>query len=66
MLQRLWSLFRPRPSFEWEPWKEYSPKALVTGETAKGLLMRRFVDGKWQYRRPTAEEAFDHMERQAW
>jgi hypothetical protein len=44
---------------EWEHCYVFFPKTLIDGTRARGELMRRRVNGQWQYRRPTDEETSD-------
>ena len=41
---------------EWTPCYRLLAVTLITGKKSRGDLMRRYIDGKWQYRRPTADE----------
>ena len=41
-------------------------QTLIDGTLANGNLMRRKVDGVWQYRKLTPEEAADEFEMMAW
>jgi hypothetical protein len=50
-------------------WKFHVPLRAATlpdGTKTLGLVMRRKVDGKWQYRKPTLEEEDDYVSRDAW
>lgn len=51
---------------EWEAFIAFTEKTLNTGERHRGLLMRRKVDGVWEYRRPTATEESDYVSGDAW
>lgn len=51
---------------EWESFQAMVKKTLVTGERAHGLLMRRKVDGVWEYRRPTPAEESDYVSMEGW
>ena len=42
---------------EWEHCYVFLEKTLIDGTCASGDLMRRRVNGEWQYRRPTEKEA---------
>jgi hypothetical protein len=44
---------------EWEYCYVFIEKTLMDGMRASGELMRRRVNGQWQYRRPTEQEAAD-------
>jgi hypothetical protein len=44
---------------EWERCYVFSEETLIDGTKAIGELMRRRVNGEWQYRGPTEQEAAD-------
>jgi hypothetical protein len=50
---------RRRTITEWEHCYVSFPKRLNDGTRASGELMRRRVNGQWQYRRPTERETAD-------
>lgn len=62
MLEFLSSLFRHA---EWRPSWTSKNVVLISGESASGLLMRRYVRG-WQYRRPSWDEEFEFANNRAW
>ena len=41
-------------------------KKLIDGQLARGPLMRRKVDGRWEYRKMTPEEEAEYMNIEAW
>lgn len=51
-------------------WQYYLPifraVELPDGSSTRDLVMRRKIDGKWHYRRATAEEEADYVSREAW
>jgi hypothetical protein len=53
-----------------EEWLFYLPifcaVTLPDGTSTHGLVMRCKIDGKWFYRRATAEEEADYESREAW
>lgn len=55
-----------RSSSAWHESVSYFPVRLVDGTMGRGTLMRRFVNGEWQYRRLTADEEEDITDRRAW
>lgn len=54
------------PLDQWSDTYAYRVKHLADGTCAKGRLMRRFVGGRWQYRRMDAEEVQSAREGEAW
>lgn len=51
---------------EWQHYTCFFKKRLLDGTWASGRLMRRKVNGEWQYRKPTDEELFEKFSREAW
>lgn len=53
-----------------EEWQFYLPLLctvdLPDGTSTDHLVMRRKIEGKWHYRRATAEEQADYASREAW
>lgn len=53
-----------------DEWRFYLPLLctvdLPDGSSTYHLVMRCKVDGKWHYRRATAEEEADYASREAW
>jgi hypothetical protein len=62
---RISSSFFPENS-EWEPCRPRFRKVkLIDGSSARRGLMRRKVDGRWQYRRMTPQEGAQTMDLRA-
>jgi hypothetical protein len=58
-----------RFSEDWQPFETLFPRLLVDGTTSGGfgkLLMRRKINGQWQYRLPTETEELDWWEAGVW
>lgn len=51
---------------DWEECIVWLPKRLIDGSTGLWVLMRRRVEGRWQYRNLTELEERDRFERMAW
>jgi hypothetical protein len=53
---------------DWEAIKPIWPITLDDGTRVKigQPIMRRYVDGKWQYRQPTADEMQDFLSGDGW
>lgn len=54
---------------EWEVWDvlPWQRLTLIDGrEFAGHIVMRRKVEGAWQYRECTADEEHDYVSREAW
>lgn len=64
LLSRIFPFFAS--STEWHETVSYFPVRLVDGGYGRGTLMRRKVNGEWQYRRLTADEEEDITDRRAW
>jgi hypothetical protein len=66
MLQRI-MFFLSGKHLDWRPETVLSPVTTLSGEKiTRGLSMRRWHDGQWEYRHPTPDEAADHSESTAW
>jgi hypothetical protein len=55
-------MFGRRLNTEWEN----CIRLFETGESANDLLMRRHINGCWQYRKPTDDEIYNRDSRWAW
>ena len=51
---------------DWEAFMAMRDRQLLTGEKAHGLLMRRKVNGEWEYRLPTPAEESDYVSGDGW
>ena len=51
---------------EWQFCSRFFKKRLIDGSYANGRLMRRKINGEWQYRKLTDDEEGDEFERMAW
>jgi hypothetical protein len=51
---------------DWHAFVAHDVKTLITGERERGLLMRRKLDGAWEFRRPTPREEEDFVSSDAW
>ena len=50
----------------WEECTRWWPVRLIDGATGWGALMRRRVNGAWQYRNLNEAEERDRFQRMAW
>jgi hypothetical protein len=55
-----------RKDGNWQPIHSWQPRKLIDRSTANGYLMRRWVNGGWQYRALTEAEEEAHGELQVW
>jgi len=51
---------------EWELCTCWFSKRLIDGTYSNGRLMRRKINGEWQYRHLTESELSDWFSREAW
>jgi len=56
-----------QPDHEWRMhFALFSVTTLPNGEKASGQLMRRKINGKWQYREPTQAEIDEYLSVMSW
>jgi hypothetical protein len=54
------------PSHEWEPFHTRGTVVLLDGRIVQGDVMRRMINGKYQFRAVTEEDAWEEAEKHAW
>ncbi len=61
----LYIVFQRRPA-EWESTVSFIPRTLVDGSRGWGRLMKRFRNGRMEYRRQTDDEYYDDINDSQW